>query len=281
LASARLAAGFRPLRVEVSGSVVTGAEAGAGPPLVLLHGLGGTWEYWRRTMELLRGRARCIALDLPGFGHSDAPPGGFDLDSAADELAGAMRALGTGAAAVCGHSLGGPLAVRLALRHPGAVARVILVGPSGLEPAPAWQNLVLKLVPVYRALRRAPFRWEHWLLRIAPLRRAALRALVDDPASVDDDTARSLVDGGREARELQGAIAASFAVGLAEEAARLAVPVAAIWGDRDRMVPPGDAATLQQHVPSAIIRFLPGAGHLPMVERPEAFAALLAQVAEL
>jgi pimeloyl-ACP methyl ester carboxylesterase len=59
------------------------------------------------------------------------------------------------------------------------------------------------------------------------------------------------------------------------------VPVAAIWGDRDRMVPPGDAATLQQHVPSAIIRFLPGAGHLPMVERPEAFAALLAQVAEL
>ena len=97
MASARLAAGFRPLRVEPSGSVVTGAEAGSGAPLVLLHGLGGTWEYWGRTIALLSDRARCIALDLPGFGHSDEPAGGFDLDSAADDLAAAMRALDTGA----------------------------------------------------------------------------------------------------------------------------------------------------------------------------------------
>ena len=73
MASARLAAGFRPLRVELSGSVVTGAESGSGAPLVLLHGLGGTWEYWGRTIALLSDRARCIALDLPGFGHSDEP----------------------------------------------------------------------------------------------------------------------------------------------------------------------------------------------------------------
>jgi pimeloyl-ACP methyl ester carboxylesterase len=281
LASARLAAGFRPLRVALSGSVVTGAETGAGAPLLLLHGLGGTWEYWRRTMALLGDRARCIALDLPGFGHSDAPRGGFDLDSAADQLAAAMRALGAGAAAVCGHSLGGPLAVRLALRHPDVVVRVILVGPSGLKPAPVWQDRALKLVPVYRALRRAPFRWERWLLHVGPLRRAALRTLVDDPSTVDDETARALVDGGREARELKGAIAASFAVGLAGEAARLGVPVAAIWGDRDRMVPPGDAAVLQELVPSATVRFLPGCGHLPMVERPEAFASLLGELAAL
>ena len=281
MASARLAAGFRPLRVELSGSVVTGAESGSGPPLVLLHGLGGTWEYWGRTIALLSDRARCIALDLPGFGHSDEPAGGFDLDSAADDLAAAMRALEAGAAAVCGHSLGGPLAVRLALRHPDVVARVIVVGPSGLKPAPVWQDRALKLVPVYRALRRAPFHWERWLLHVGPVRRAALRTLVDDPSTVDDETARSLVDGGREARALQGAIAASFAVGLAEEAARLAVPVAAIWGDRDRMVPPGDAAVLQEHVPSAIVRLLPGCGHLPMVERPEAFASLLGELAAL
>jgi pimeloyl-ACP methyl ester carboxylesterase len=246
---------------------------------VLLHGLGGTWEYWGRTMTLLAGRARCVALDLPGFGNSDAPPGGFGLDSAVDELADAMRALGSGPAALCGHSLGGPVGVRLGLRHPDIVSRVILVGPSGLKPAPTWQDRALKLVPVYRALRRAPFRWEHWLLRVGPLRRAALRTLVEDPATVDDETARSLVDGGRKARELQGAIAASFATGLAEEAARLSVPVAAIWGDRDRMVPPGDAEVLRAAVPSADIRFLPGCGHLPMVERPDAFALLLGELA--
>ena len=150
-----------------------------------------------------------------------------------------------------------------------------------MKPAPKWQDRALKLVPVYRALRRAPFPWEHWLLHVGPLRRAALRTLVEDPATVDDETARCLVDGGREARELQGAIAASFATGLAEEAARLTVPVAAIWGDRDRMVPPGDAQVLQDAVPAAVIRFLPRCGHLPMVEQPEAFASLLAELAAL
>ena len=115
-------------------------------------------------MELLAGRARCIALDLPGFGHSDATPDGFSLDSAADGLAGAVRALGAAPAAVCGHSLGGPLAVRLARRHPDAVSSIVLVGPSGLEPAPAWQRRALRLLPAsYRLLRRVPFPWEHWV----------------------------------------------------------------------------------------------------------------------
>jgi pimeloyl-ACP methyl ester carboxylesterase len=274
-----LASGFRALRVGPQGGVVTGAEAGSGPPLVLLHGLGGTWEYWQGTMTLLAGSARCVALDLPGFGDSDPPPGGFTLDSAVDGLARAVRELGAGPAAICGHSLGGPLSVRLALRHPDTVSRLVLVGPSGLKPAPPWQTRALKLVPVYRLLRRAPFRWEHWLLRVTPVRRAALRALVDDPSTVDDHTARTLVDGGRKARELRGAIKASFATGLASEAARAAVPVRAIWGDRDRMVPPGDSVLLERAVPGPTVHFLPGCGHLPMVERPEAFAALLAELA--
>jgi pimeloyl-ACP methyl ester carboxylesterase len=259
--------------------VVTGAEAGSGAPIVLLHGLGGTWEYWRPVMELLAGRARCVALDLPGFGHSDAPRGGFTLDSAVDELATAMRALDVAPAAICGHSLGGPLGVRIGIRHPDLASRLILVGPSGLKPAPLWQSRALALVPVYRLLRRVPVPWEHWLLHIAPLRRAALRTLVDNPSTVDFEMARTLVDGGREARELQGAIEASFATGLAEEAALVAAPIAAIWGDRDRMVPPGDAEVLLRAVPSAELHLLRACGHLPMVERPEAFAALLAEIA--
>ena len=55
----------------------------------------------------------------------------------------------------------------------------------------------------------------------------------------------------------------------------MSAPIAAIWGDRDRMVPPSDAEILKRVVPSAEIHFLPGCGHLPMVERPEAFADLL------
>ena len=156
---------LRPLRIELDGGVVAGAEAGAGPPILLLHGLGGTWQYWSRTMELLAGSARCVALDLPGFGDSDTPQGGFTLDSASDNLAAALSALGAAPAIVCGHSLGGPLAARFALRHPDAVSRVILVGPSGLVPAPAWQLRTLRAVPAYTLLQRVPFAWERALLR--------------------------------------------------------------------------------------------------------------------
>jgi pimeloyl-ACP methyl ester carboxylesterase len=270
--------GFRPIRATVDGRTVTGAEVGSGPPLLLLHGLGGTWAYWAPAMALLAGSARCIALDLPGFGRSDAPLGGFTLDSAAAGLASAMDAIGAGPAVVCGHSLGGPLAVRLGLNHPEAASQLILVGPSGLKPAPAWQSRALALMPVYRLLRRAPVPWEHWLLRVAPLRRAALRPLVDDPSTVSLEMARTIVDGGREARELQRAVTASFATGLAEEASAVAAPIAAIWGDRDRMVPPADAEVLLRAVPSATLHLLPACGHLPMVERPHAFAALLARL---
>jgi pimeloyl-ACP methyl ester carboxylesterase len=90
--------------------------------------------------------------------------------------------------------------------------------------------------------------------------------------------ATTLVDGGREARELKGAIEASFATGLAEEARLINVPIDAIWGDRDRMAPPGDAEVLLEAVPGSRLHTLPGCGHLPMVENPEAFAVLLARV---
>ena len=265
--------------MEVEGSVITGAEAGSGAPILLLHGLGGTWDYWGRSMELLAGDARCIALDVPGFGHSESPPGGFTLDSAADLLAAALRALDAAPAVVCGHSLGGPLAARLAIRHPEAVSRLVLVGPSGLAPAPDWQHRVLRAVPVYNFLQRVPFRWERWLLPIAPLRHALLALLVDNPSGVDPALVQRIVEGARGARELTPALTASFATGLDDDAPLVPVPIDAIWGTRDRMVPPSDATILERVVPSAEIHYLPGCGHLPMVERPEAFAVLLRRLA--
>jgi pimeloyl-ACP methyl ester carboxylesterase len=270
---------FRDLRERVEGGLVAGTEAGSGPPILLLHGLGGTWQYWSRTMELLAGSARCIAFDLPGFGASDTPPGGFTLDSASDNLAAALRAVGGAPAVVCGHSLGGPLGARFALRHPHAVSKLVLVGPSGLAPAPPWQHRVLRAVPAYNLLQLVPWPWERLLLSIAPLRRAGLGLLVDNPSAVDPALVRRMVEGARHARALRPALSASFATGLDDDAPLVSVPIAAIWGSRDRMVPPSDSEILVCVVPSAEIHFLPGCGHLPMVERPEAFADLLRRVA--
>jgi pimeloyl-ACP methyl ester carboxylesterase len=273
------AAELRPLHVAVDGGVVAGAEAGSGTPILLLHGLGGTWGYWQRTLELLAGRARPIALDLPGFGESDAPPLGFALYSASDRLAAALAALGGSPAVVCGHSMGGPLALRLAVRHPDAVTRLVLVGPSGFAPSPAWQRRLFRALPLYGLLQRAPFAWERRLVGLAPLRRVVLTALVDSPANLDPHVVARLLEGVRSARELSAGATASLATGFEQEARLVQVPIAAIWGDRDRIVPPSDAAELRRTVPSAAIHILPACGHMPMIERPEAFAALLAKLA--
>ena len=258
---------------------MAGSEAGAGTTILLLHGLGGTGAYWDRTMQLLVGRARLIALDVPGFGGSDAPPGGFTLDTASDRLAEALALSAGSPAVVCGHSLGGPLAVRLAVRHPGAVSRLILVAPSGFAPAPDWQHRLVRALPLYRALQRAPFRWERWVPPLAPLRRAALTPLVDSPATIDPAVMGRLLEGARTARELPAAALVSLATGLAEEVRLVTAPISAIWGDRDRMVPVADAEALLRAVPSAALHILPACGHMPMIERPEAFAALLARLA--
>jgi pimeloyl-ACP methyl ester carboxylesterase len=272
---------FRQLREQVEGGVVAGAEAGSGPPILLLHGLGGTWQYWSRTMELLAGSARCIALDLPGFGQSDTPPGGFSLDSASDNLAAALRSLGGAPAVVCGHSLGGPLAARFAIRHPDAVSRLVLVGPSGLAPASPWQHRALRAVPGYNLLQRAPLPWERWLLPIAPLRRAFLGLLVDNTSAVDPALVLRILEGARDARAITPAVHASFATRLDDDAPLVSAPISAIWGERDRMVPPSDAEILVRVAPASEVHFLPGCGHLPMVERPEAFADLLRRLARV
>ena len=102
-------------------------------PLVLLHGGSGSWTHWIRNVLAL-SQARCVyALDLPGMGDSDLPPGANDADDISDTVALGMRALfGEQAVDVMGFSFGGLTAGFLAAGHPELVQRLIMVGIPGL-----------------------------------------------------------------------------------------------------------------------------------------------------
>ncbi|WP_433541722.1 alpha/beta fold hydrolase [Streptosporangium sandarakinum] len=112
-----------PLAVRDSG--------GAGDPVLLLHGLGGTLEVWDALG--LEGH-RTVAMDLRGHGHSGDGP--WDWEAALDDLEAVVRCLGLGNPAVAGHSLGGMLAVQWALRHPECPAVVNLDGLRSAESDP-------------------------------------------------------------------------------------------------------------------------------------------------
>jgi pimeloyl-ACP methyl ester carboxylesterase len=98
-----------------------------GDVFVLAHGLGGRWQHWSENIPALGERGRVIAVDLPGFGRSRPLPGRCSIEAFADAIAELCRELRLPPAVFLGHSLGGPLAVRFATRHPGQARAIVLV----------------------------------------------------------------------------------------------------------------------------------------------------------
>ncbi|HEY1534066.1 MAG TPA: alpha/beta fold hydrolase, partial [Polyangiaceae bacterium] len=116
--------------VTASGVRLRVAEAGSGPPVILIHGLFVDHTSWDLVMPELAESFRVIAPDLPGFGASEKPPPSrfpYGIDAFAEAIADLYAGLELGPAAVVGHALGGAVALTLAARHPELVSRLVLI----------------------------------------------------------------------------------------------------------------------------------------------------------
>jgi pimeloyl-ACP methyl ester carboxylesterase len=249
-------------------------ETGRGEALVLLHGLATNRAIWSRTVPTLAQEHRVMTVDLPGFGGS-APVGeGFELEAVAERIARGLAARRISAPFdLVGHSLGAGVALTLASIRPGAVRRLILVAPAGLAPLPAAGGAALaRLADPVLAARRA----------LAPLtdlawgRRLLLAFAAADGATIPPTQARMMLDASLGATRTAPALAAIAAADLRPLLAATRAPLGVIWGAEDRTVPMRLAAVLSAARPDADVVVLERAGHVPMVERPEAFTAALA-----
>jgi 2-hydroxy-6-oxo-octa-2,4-dienoate hydrolase len=122
--------------VDVGGIKTNYLEAGAGPPVLLVHGSGpGVTAYanWRLTIPGLTPHFRVLAPDMAGFGFSDKPGGVASMAAWVDQLIGFLDALGIERASVVGNSFGGGIGIRLAVDHPGRVDRLVLMGSVGIS----------------------------------------------------------------------------------------------------------------------------------------------------
>ncbi len=147
--------------VSARGHVIAYQVAGPidGPPIVLLHGLASDSDTWDRALSSLAGHGlRVYAVDLIGHGRSDKPVGGYLLDDFADSLAGVLDALGLPTATLCGHSLGGAVAVHFGARYPGRIDRLVLVASGGLgrEVHPVLRAASLPVAPTVLDLALRP-----------------------------------------------------------------------------------------------------------------------------
>jgi pimeloyl-ACP methyl ester carboxylesterase len=254
---------------------------GEGPPLVLVHGVATSRSIWRHVVPGFAERHLVATPDMPGFGGS-APIGrGFVLEEVADALADSLAAL-PGPVDLLGNSLGGAVAIVLAERRPDIVRRLILAAPAGLEPHRAPIPVIAGRVSatVVAARRRVAPR----LVGSAPARRVLLYGLLTDPATASADEARTIIAASRGAKRVAAAIAVVAAADLRPRLSALPVPVGFLWGDRDHLFPVSTLEELRALVPGAPAEVIPGAGHVPQLDRPGEFVAaverLLAAMSE-
>lgn len=247
--------------------------AGSGKPLVLLHGLAADRAIWQAVVPALARRRLVVSVDLPGFGAS-APAGDrFELDEVADRVARGLAAQGIlSPFALVGHSLGAGVATVLAAQRSAAIERLVLVAPAGFKAVP--QPLSALLAAGVDAALAA-----HRLL--APLtdlawgRRLLLAYTAADGAAIAPSVARRMINASASAQRSAPALATITRTDLRPRLRDVRAPLGLIWGEKDRTVPPAVASSLIEVRPDAELVWLPDAGHVPMVECPDAFAAVL------
>jgi pimeloyl-ACP methyl ester carboxylesterase len=276
------ASGFEERRAPVKGARLRWFVGGSGSPVVLVHGLGGAASNWVELAPELARDHRVLVPDLPGHGGSSPLAALPNLEPFADRLALLLRREGMAPAVVVGHSLGCLVALRLAMRSPALVRGLILFSAAGIGSTTKRARQALAVTSLVQPGRFiAPFRE-----RIA--RSERLRAIVwGSWASPDGTTVSPLATEGLLEGPALHTDTTSAAAALVEDDPRLELErvrcaALVVWGARDPQVPIDDAFEYARRL-RAPLRTVAGAGHLVIVERPEAcldaFRAFLDRVA--
>ena len=257
-----------PFSVHTATGSIRSFEGGDGGPVVLLHGLGGSAANWTEVVGGLVPHHRVILLDLPGHAGSDPLPRGAGIDDYADAAAAAMQARAQAPAIVVGHSFGGQVALRLAVRHPALVRALLLVVSSGVASLPRRTAMAGQLTTVLR-----PGRWlvpfAHRYAERAWFRTLAFRPfLVADAVAFPSRATLGFFAELRRHRDVRGAFRALLADTQGDEV-ELHRPALVLWGADDGVVPAEHGLRLARLL-RAPLRLVPDCGHLVIGERPDA-----------
>jgi pimeloyl-ACP methyl ester carboxylesterase len=271
--------------IRIHGHDIGFVTGGAGPVVVLLHGIASSATTWGQVMPGLAERTTVVAPDLLGHGSSTKSAGDYSLGALANGIRDLMAALGHQRATLIGHSLGGGVALQFAYQFPGRCERLVLVGSGGLGKevglgfralsfpgvehvlapafAPAVQSRATALVKWLRGVG-IPFPssfdeiWEGYgSLKDGDTRRAFFHAL------------HSVVDpGGQRVSALNRLHLAAL------------MPTLIVWGERDSIVPVRHGRAAHEAMPGSILHVFEGVGHWPQHDRPGEFVRIVLEFIE-
>jgi pimeloyl-ACP methyl ester carboxylesterase len=255
--------------------------AGAGPVLVLVHGMTSSSATWGRAGALLARRFTIVAPDLLGHGETMTAAGDYSLGAQATLLRDVIVALGHERATLVGHSFGGGVAMQFAYQYPERCERLVLVGSGGLGLE---VNLLLRLLTLAGAEFVLPIFCRRELAGAANACARWARAVGLRPTAAAEEIWRgysSLADARSRAaffRTLRAVIGFDGQQVSAADRLRLAanVPTLIVWGARDGIIPVAHAHRAHAEIPGSRLELFDRAGHFPHCEAPERFAETVA-----
>jgi pimeloyl-ACP methyl ester carboxylesterase len=275
--AATLLRGFERRVVEIAGLRTRYWVGGDGPPLVLVHGLGGAAWNFTDLAPLLAARHRVLIPDLPGHGGTEPLPELESLSALAAHVAAVAEHEELSPAAVVGYSMGGPVALRLAVDRPEAVSALVLVAPAGIVSTTRRAEIWLTAIAAFRPARKVA------RFRFLLARRPNLRLPVfgywgaEDPRALSPESVVGFLESQPEHTDVGAAAKALLHDDPRPDLDRVTCPTAVVWGARDRLIPLEDGFEYARRL-RCPLRVLPAAGHLLVGECPAELAAVLVEL---
>ncbi len=259
-------------KLHVNGAAIHYETHGAGPEtIVLAHGLLWSGRMFDHQVNALKDRYRCITFDFRGQGQSEVTQSGYDIDTLSEDAAALIETLQCAPCHFLGLSMGGFVALRLAIRHPTLLKSLILVETSA-DPEPE-EN-----IGRYRLLNLVA----HWLgLRIVA---DQVMPIMFGQKFLNDPDRKKLKQEWRERMVSNHRIGITRAVtgvisraGVYDQLDKITVPTLIVVGDQDVATVPAKAERMHARIHGSRLVVIPGAGHTSTVEEPEAVNAALVE----
>jgi len=238
-----------------------------GPPVVFLHGIGGSSNWFAEAYKRLLTTRRVIGIDWIGFGKSDKPRLDDSVPFFVDLLVRFLDTLEIRRPSIVGHSMGGLVAAHFAAKHPDRVERLVLAAPAGIRRVPQEARPAIE---------------EFWSYnRIQNMDAVERRAWFETQVASWNDSLESLLhthvelaeslDHREWARAVEATIVSVLDNPATDVLPDIEAPTLVIWGVDDHIVPFSNAAAACDAIPDNQLVAIEGCGHLPMFERPEEF----------
>jgi pimeloyl-ACP methyl ester carboxylesterase len=268
-------------RIELPGAEVNYVDYGEGEPILFVHGLAGCWRNWLENIPYFASNHRVLALDLPGFGHSPVPSWDISMPAYGQLLHDFLAKLGIErVAALVGNSMGGFVSTEAVIQQPERFDRLVLVSAAGISFAEMKGRRTQALARSIEAA--APFLAgdRRFVLTRPGVRQFAFGGVMRTPAKLRPELLGEQARPGLSAPGFADAMVSISGYDTRQRLPEIEIPTLVVWGLNDRIVPVEAALGYHRLIPRSRLEIFERTGHVPMLERPARFNALVEEFME-